>query len=97
MNNLDRYHNEKEYRELYIKKATENKKQHRIINRYNHYKKLSEDIEYLQECENNGLRIRNCPEEFLEKISQSLEMLQIKHRIKCLRNRNFPEKLLQAV
>jgi hypothetical protein len=63
---LIKYHTDPEFREMYIKRSCENTKHRRIIDRYNHYKKLTEDKEYLLECKIKGLRIRNCPEEFIE-------------------------------
>ena len=34
--------------------------------RYNHYKRLTEDKQYLEECKSKGLRLRKVPEEFQE-------------------------------
>lgn len=65
MSQLIKYHTDPEFREMYIKRASENKQQQRIKNRYIHYKKLTEDKEYFMECKSKGLRIRNCPEEFV--------------------------------
>ena len=77
MPQLYRYQIDTDYRAVYIKRVIENTKQYRMNDRYNHYKKLSEDIEYLKECKSKGLRIRNCPVEFLDKINNSLEMLKV--------------------
>lgn len=74
---LVKYHSDDEYRQKIISRTVENRKHLNEVRRYNHYKKLSEDIEYLKECKSNGLRIRNCPEEFLDKINNSLEMLKV--------------------
>ena len=73
MSQLVKYHTDPEYREMYIRRSTENTKQHRISERYNHYKKLIEDNEYLLVCKTKGLRIRNCPEEFLGTLRELLK------------------------
>lgn len=74
---LVKYHSDDEYRQKIISRVVSNRKHLNEVRRYNHYKKLSEDIEYLKECKSKGLRVRNCPEEFLDKINNSLELLKV--------------------
>ena len=66
MSQFIKYHTDPEFRQMYIKRSCENTQKRRIIDRYTHYKRLTEDNEYFLECKNKGLRIRNCPDEFLE-------------------------------
>ena len=67
---LMKYHLNQEYRDFIKAKATENKKKNDEIRIYNHYKRLVEDPEYLEECKNKGLRFRKVPEEFVKKIKE---------------------------
>jgi signal recognition particle GTPase len=90
---LIKYHTDDEYRQKIISRAAANRKHLVEVKRYNHYKKLSEDIEYLKECKNKGLRIRNCPEEFLEKITQSLELFDVESKSKS--QEEIVEKMTQ--
>jgi hypothetical protein len=63
---LTNYHLDAEYRQKIIMKATENNKKLVELKRYNHYKRLTEDPEYLKEQMSKGLRLRKVPEEFQE-------------------------------
>ena len=71
---LMKYHLNEEYREKIKMKASESKKKNDEIRIYNHYKKLIENPEYLEECKNKGLRIRKVPEEFKEAIYNLLKV-----------------------
>lgn len=70
---LMKYHLNQEYRDIIKLKATESKKKNDEIRIFNHYKRLVEDPQYLEECKNNGLRLRKVPEEFIDKLKQLMK------------------------
>jgi hypothetical protein len=67
---LMKYHSDEEYRKLAIQRAVINDRNDEAKRRYNHYKRLIEDIEYFNECKTKGLRLRKVPEEFVEILKQ---------------------------
>lgn len=70
---LMKYHLNTEYRENIIEKAKISNITVRENKRYNHYKRLTEDMEYLEECKRKGLRLRQVPEEFVEKLKELIK------------------------
>ena len=69
-NHLLKYHTNPEYRQMMIKRSVINDRADEAKRRYNHYKRLTEDKEYLEECKSKGLRLRKVPEEFLEVLKE---------------------------
>ncbi len=70
---LMKYHLNKDYRDIIKAKATESKKKNDEIRIYNHYKRLTEDPVYLEECKSKGLRLRKVPDEFFEILKEILK------------------------
>jgi hypothetical protein len=70
---LMKYHTDEEYRKSIIKRASQSKMDNYANARYNHYKRLTEDKNYLEECKSKGLRLRKVPEEFAEILKELIK------------------------